>query len=400
MHPFFIGYGSLVEKDVSKMTAFQNSLEQKLIEARRTLHRFPELSHEEYKTTERIRRWLEEAGIDILDTSLETGVVAQIAGKPGPVIALRADIDALPIQEEAEETFRSVHPGVMHACGHDFHTAVMLGAALLLKEQQEELEGTVKIIFQPAEETATGAQAVLQTGVLDDVQAIFGLHNDPHLALGELGTKPGILSAAVDRFRITITGKGAHAARPHLGTDPIIVGMDIIHRLQTLVSRQIPATESGVISVTQFHSGSTWNVIPETAFLEGTVRTFNKDVRSEIRKQMDLLVRYEAASHGAEAELDYQAGPPSVDNDPAWTEFLMEKAKSNGYKVTVLEPSAGGEDFSFYQEKIKGAFVRIGVEQEYGLHHARYTLQEAALLPAARYFAGIAPEALKRILSE
>lgn len=377
-----------------------SSLEEHLIDVRRNLHQEPELSNEEFITTNKIKQWLNEAGIRVLDLPLKTGVVAEISGQqPGPIVAIRADIDALPIDEETDLPFKSQTPGVMHACGHDFHTAVILGAAYLLKQQESQLKGTVKIIFQPAEETGHGAESIIETGALEDVEAIFGLHNNPFTELGTFGTKAGITSAGVDRFEIKIKGKGAHAARPYEGIDPIIIASEIVSSLQNIVSRQLKYNDEVVISVTHISSGSTWNVIPDTAYLEGTVRTFNEEIRKSIPEKMERIIKGAAYSYGAEAELIWHPGPPSVNNDEQWTEFVKALAEEHGYNIYETEPSAGGEDFASYQQTIKGAFVNIGVSGSYGLHHPKFTLDESAILPSAKYFADLAEKAIEQLIN-
>lgn len=267
-------------------------LEQKLIDCRRQLHEHPELSFEEYETTKALSGWLNEAGVETLELPLETGVLAVIRGaKPGPVICLRTDIDALPIQEETGLPFASKVPGKMHACGHDFHTVSILGATLLLNERKAELEGTVKVIFQPAEENGNGALKVLETGVLDDVQAIFGMHDMPHLPTGTIGIKPGPLMAAVDKFTIDVEGIGTHAAAPEKGIDSIVVASHIITALQTIVARNVSPLNNAVISVTRLEAGNTWNVLPQTAQMEGTVRTFQEHVRDGIPAKMHVSLK-------------------------------------------------------------------------------------------------------------
>ena len=235
------------------MSKSSEQLEKRLIEYRRELHQYPELSLKEVETTNRIRRWLTEAGITILDFPLKVGVIAEIKGdKPGPTIALRADIDALPIQEETGLEFASKHEGVMHACGHDFHTSAMIGAAILLQERKNELQGTVRIIFQPAEENAQGAILVDKAGALEGVEAIFGMHNKPDLPVGTIGVRDGALMASVDRFEIDVLGVGGHAGIPNNSIDPIVVASQIVTGMQTIVSRSLSSFDNVVISITQF----------------------------------------------------------------------------------------------------------------------------------------------------
>ena len=244
-------------------------MEKQLIEWFEWFHKNPELSYEEYNTTAKIREILTQAGLEILPFELETGLVAVIRGKgPGLVSALRCEIDALPIVEETELSYASCHEGKMHACGHDFHITAGLGCALLLNERKEELAGTVKIIFQPAEESSLGALKILETPVMEDVEEIWGIHADPTNEAGVLGIREGSVSAAVDRFVVTVKGNSCHGAHPDDGVDPIPVAAAIVQAFQTIVTRNINAFHPGLISVTRMEAGNTWNVIPESAQLE------------------------------------------------------------------------------------------------------------------------------------
>lgn len=358
----------------------------------------PELSNEEFETTKKIKDALQAGGISVLNLPLNTGLVAEIKGKkPGPIIALRCDIDALPITEQSEVSFPSKRDGVMHACGHDFHTSVILGTAYLLKKDEDHLSGTVRLIFQPAEETGHGATSILETGILDDVDVIFGLHNDPTQKVGELGTKPGALTAGVDRFEIRVSGTGSHAAKPEEGNDPIIIAGQIISTLQTIISRNVPPRETAVISITQIHSGSTWNVIPDSAYLEGTVRTFSKTQRVFIQKRMEQVLRGMGETFGAAIEFSWHPGPPSVDNTPEWADFALEIGEEAGYQTKTLEATSIGEDFAFYQEKLPGTFVMVGSGGPYDLHHPKFVVDETAILPAAAYFRLLALKALEKL---
>ncbi|GGF91602.1 hydrolase [Paenibacillus albidus] len=372
--------------------------EQKLQEIRHYLHQNPELSNEEYSTTRKLRGWLDEAGIHVLDLPLlRTGLVAQIGTGQAPILAIRADIDALPIQEETGLPYSSQVEGKMHACGHDLHTAVILGAAYNLKEREEELPGTVRIIFQPAEETGHGAKQIINSGGLKDVEAIFGLHNWPELAVGELGTRAGAITAGVDRFEITIKGTGAHAASPEKGTDSIVLASQIVLALQTISSRSVSALESVVVSVTRITGGNTWNVLPENVVLEGTVRTLNTSIQQEIPRRMDQILQGLAAAAGAEALLHWYPGPPATINDSRWSEFMSKVADEQGYRVLEIGPQMGGEDFSFYLQTIPGAFVMIGSGAAHALHHPKFAPDETLLLPAAEYFSNLTVQALKEL---
>ncbi|PWC10712.1 M20 peptidase aminoacylase family protein [Brenneria corticis] len=368
--------------------------DQQLITWRRELHQYPELSNQEQQTTVKITRWLKKKGVRLLPLALTSGVVAEIGDGPGPIVALRADIDALPIEELTDVAFRSQHAGVMHACGHDFHTAVMLGAACLLKKREQALPGKVRILFQPAEEVSTGALQLIGAGALNDVSAIFGLHNAPELPAGTFASRSGAFYANVDRFSISVTGKGAHAAKPEEGIDSIVTACNIVNALQTLPSRSFSSLESLVISVTRIQGGNTWNVLPQTVELEGTVRTYSTRIREQIPARIEQLINGITLALGAKAQLNWQPGPPSVVNTPYWVDFSKKIAHDAGYKVENAELQMSGEDFALYLQQIPGAFVSIGSNSEFGLHHPQFNPDESAISPAARYFAQLAEAAL------
>lgn len=373
----------------------QKVLEQKLTDFFEELHSHPELSYEEYETTERIKRELHAAGIEILQTPLKTGVVAIIRGaQPGKTYGLRCDIDALPIMEETELPYKSEIPGKMHACGHDFHTAAVLGTALLLQERKEKLHGNVKILFQPAEESSHGAETVLQTGILSDVEAIFGLHTAAYLPVGTLGIRAGSVMAAVDRFELNITGTGCHGGHPDEGVDTILVAASVIQALQSIVGRNLNPFHTGVVSVTRIHGGNTWNVIPDKVELEGTVRSMDKEDRVFIEKRMRGIAENIAAAYGAKAELLWYPGPPATVNEETWSAFAEDVAKECAYEVVPQRNSTGGEDFAFYLEKIPGCFINVGTGVGYPNHHPQFYADEAALAPATEYFARLLEEAL------
>jgi len=325
-------------------------------------HENPELSFEEYETTKRIKKILKRENIEILDIPLKTGVVAIVRGKEeGPVIAVRGDIDALPIQEETDLSYKSRVKGKMHACGHDYHLTSIIGTAILLRDNADKIKGTVKLIFQPAEEIFSGALHIIESGVLDDVSLIFGIHCTREFPLGTVGIRKGSVSAAVDRFKIELKGFGTHAAYPELGKDPIVAGSTLVNSLQTIISRNINPFSVGLISVTHFSSGNTWNVIPEAAFIEGTVRTLDKNQRKFIKERIYDVAKY-----------------------------IAEK------RNLIVEPSVktlGGEDFAFYQEKIKGVFVHIGTDKSYPNHHPKFKINPEALLLTSGFLAELILEA-------
>lgn len=359
------------------------------------LHSHPELSFQERETTLRVRQELTNAGIEILDSNLKTGLIACIRGAlPGPVIALRCDIDALPIAEESGLSYASTVNGCMHACGHDFHTAVMVGAAMLLQEMRSSLAGTVKVIFQPGEEVAQGAPQVIATGLLEDVKLYLGIHSYPGFASGTLGIKEGPVMAAVDRFAITITGRGAHGAQPHKGVDPVVIQAALVQSLQTLVSRSLDPFVPAVLSVTHVEAGNTWNVIPQSAYLEGTVRTLSPQARELLEKGMRRMAAEVAAAYGAQATVEWIQGPPAVINDAALCGLARKVATEMGYRVDRQEDTMGGEDFSCYLCKAPGLFIRVGTGGGYPGHHPKFTVDPAAIEPAARYFAVLAQACL------
>ncbi|MBM7652369.1 amidohydrolase [Neobacillus cucumis] len=364
----------------------QQEFETFLISIRRHLHQYPELSKQEFETTRSIEGWLKELNIPIRNTELETGVFADIkGGKPGPIVAIRADIDALPIEEKTGLPYASKIKGIMHACGHDFHTAALIGAAHLLKENQSQLNGTVRLIFQPAEELGGGAKYVIEDGQLDGVEAIIGLHNKPDLPVGTIGIKEGPLMAAVDRFHIVLNGKGSHAALPQNSHDPIVAAGQLITALQTVVSRNVSPLQSAVLSVTKITGGSTWNVIPGEVSLEGTVRTFDPIVREEVKARFYSIVNSIAAAFTQKVEIHWFSGPPPLVNHQSVTEIVEGAAIEQSLNVIHPEPSTAGEDFSYYLLHIPGTFAFFGTNGKEDWHHPAFTVDESALLKAA-YF--------------
>lgn len=374
------------------------NLEDKLIEVYRKLHEYPELSNEEFKTTNMIKKLLTDVDIKVIDLNIETGLVAEIKGNPkGPVIAMRCDIDALPITEETELKYKSRINGKMHACGHDFHTAVMIGAAYLIKKYEKSLIGTVKLIFQAGEESADGAKNIISTGVLDDVDVIFGIHSIPDAAVGVLGIKERAVTAAVDRFEINIHGVGSHAAKPEESVDPIVIATNVIVALQTIVSRNINPKDKALLSVTHIESGNTWNVIPENAYIEGTVRTFDEKVRELIPKRMKEIIEGIAEAFDGSAELIWHSGSPATNNDEYWTSFCGDVGKRMGYKIKRTSMGLEGEDFAYYQKKIKGVFITVGTGLSHAHHHPEFMIDERAIILCAKYFSKLAEAALHQL---
>jgi amidohydrolase len=377
----------------SKQRGFMDGKEEKMENAENRLieyfewfHAHPELSYEEYKTTEKIREILTKAGVEILPYALETGLVAVIRGqKEGGVQALRCDIDALPILEETNLPYISESRGKMHACGHDFHITAGIGCALLLNERKEELAGTVKIIFQPAEESSLGALKILETDVMDDVEKIWGIHADPTNETGVLGIREGYVTAAVDRFLIKVKGKGCHGAHPDDGIDPVPAAAAMVQSLQTIVTRNINAFHPALLSITRIEAGNTWNVIPETAELEGTVRTMDKEDRFLFEKKLREIAEHTALAYGAEAKTEWTAGPPATYNDPAMTAFCIQTGKKCGFQVVPEESSMGGDDFAFLEEDIPGCYLKIGTGKGQLIHQPGFQVDEKVIWPAVKY---------------
>ena len=359
-------------------------------------HRHPELSYEEVETTKRIRASLERAEIRILDLPLKTGLVAEV-GAGDTVVALRSDIDALPIEEQTDLPYRSENAGRMHACGHDFHISSVLGAALLLKQHEAELTGRVRIFFQPAEEAPGGAKVLIEAGALQDVSAIFGLHACPLLPVGTVGISAGAVMATVDRFVFRFRGKGTHAAHPESGIDPIPLTAAFVQAVQTIVARNLNPFSAGLVSVTHIAAGNTWNVIPEEALVEGTTRSLSAEERALIRARVCALAENMAAAHGATVEMDWYEGPPATVNDAFWASFAEETAKARNLNVVLAPQSLGGEDFAFYQEKVPGMFVLVGTGLSHALHNPGFCVDPNALAPTAHYLAKLVRAALKKV---
>ncbi|MBQ1914223.1 MAG: amidohydrolase [Selenomonadaceae bacterium] len=361
------------------------------------LHSHPELSYEEHETTAQLKKILSKERIRLLELPLATGAAAEIGDGSKPVIALRADIDALPIEEDTGLPYASRFKGKMHACGHDFHTAAVLGAALLLKKKESSLPGRVRIVFQPAEEAPGGAQKVLETGVLDEAQAIFAIHTSPLLPVGSLGLSPGPVMAAVDSFILRFQGKGCHAAHPDRGVDIIPLIAHFISMAQTIVSRNSNPFAANLLSITRVEAGNTWNVLPETAELEGTARSLTLEDRLLIKDRLYALARGAADAFGASVAIDWHQGPPPTINDAFWTEFVLDTAGKQGFILQEAPKSLGGEDFSYYQEKIPGVFASIGTGLSAPNHSPEFRADPAALLPAAKFLAAIAEGALRKL---
>ena len=375
---------------LARMKALAHAQHAELVNIRRHLHENPELGFEEVATAQYIADYLAGLGLEVTRQVAKTGVVALIRGvQPGKTVAIRADMDALPIQELNEVPYKSKHPGKMHACGHDAHVAAAIGAARILWELRDQINGNVKFIFQPAEEAPGGAEPMIAAGVLENptVDAIIGGHVWGGLESGIIEVMSGPTMASSDIIRLKIIGKGGHAAQPHTTIDPIVIASEIVGALQKLVSRQTDPFESVVISICSFHAGDVFNVIPHSAYLEGAVRTLNNELRQELPHKIEKIIRGITEPYGATYELDYYLGYPVTVNDPGVTETVRKAAVSvlGADKVRVAaRASMGGEDYAYFLNKVPGTYIRIGTRNpEKGIcqemHHPRFDIDEAVL---------------------
>ena len=364
---------------------------------RRTFHQYPELSEYEYETTKRLRRILESYDITILDLPLETGLVAEI-GQGDSFVAVRTDIDALPINEQVENEFASTNEGVMHACGHDIHMASILAVATRLKEVESDLNGRVRFIFQPAEELGYGAFYITDTKAIDGAKAVLGYHNYPTLDIGEFAVKSGVNTSSVDRFEYKIKGTGAHAAKPEQGNDPVIVLGQLINSVQSIVSRNMSAFDNAVVTIGEVSSGNTWNVIADHAYVQGTVRSFDEDKRNEIEQRLKAIGDGLAKAFNVEIETIYHRLPGAVVNDEKLTNDAITVAKEVGYNVSIMdEPLTIGEDFSGFSQQYPSVFVFIGSNSEYDLHHPKYDPDERILEKVPDYFVTFVQKLLNEV---
>ncbi|MEM8673739.1 MAG: M20 family metallopeptidase [Cyanobacteria bacterium P01_G01_bin.67] len=376
--------------DFSQIRSKIQALQPELVAWRRKLHQKPELGFEEHITARFIQQKLQAWNIPHQIEIAQTGIVATITSdRPGKVLAIRADMDALPIQEANEVTYRSQHEGKMHACGHDGHTAIALGTASYLNQHRDDWQGTVKIIFQPAEEGPGGAKPMIEAGVLQNpnVDAIIGLHLWNNLPLGTVGVRPGALMAAVECFRVSILGKGGHGAMPHQTVDSVVVASQIVNALQTIVARNVNPLESAVVTVGEFHAGTALNVIADSAHLSGTIRYFNPELENLIRERLKAIVSGICEMHGAAYELDHwQLYPPTV-NDQAIAELVRSVAVEVVETPVGVVPECqtmGGEDMSFFLNEVPGCYFFLGSANPakglaYPHHHPRFDFDETAL---------------------
>lgn len=366
-----------------------------MVEVRRDLHMNPELSFQEERTPALIAERLRTLGLEVRSGVGGRGVTGLLRGhRPGRTVALRADFDALPIQEENELPYSSRISGVMHACGHDIHTATLLGVAAALSEVRDQLHGNVLFIHQFAEElTPGGAKAMIQDGCLDGVDVVYGAHVLSTMQYGEVGVRSGPTMAAADVFEVTINGRGGHGAMPHTACDPVVVASQLVVNLQQIVSRNVDPLKPAVLTVGSLHAGSAFNVIPDTAALKGTVRTFDEDVRSGIEAAIERIAQGTCAAAGADCTVSYTRGYPALRNHPAETarvERLARELLDEG-QVLTLEPMMGGEDFAYYLEELPGTFFYVGGGNHergwnYPHHHPRFNVDERSMLVGGRLF--------------
>ena len=395
--------------NLEKLYETLDQLYDEMVDCRRHLHMHPELSFEEVETPKYVANYHQLLGHDVRTEVGGRGVVAKlVGGKPGPTIALRADFDALPIQELTDVPFKSKVDGVMHACGHDGHTAELLVLAKALNSLQDELEGTVVFIHQHAEEYQPGgAIAMIEDGCLEGVDVIFGTHLQAVRPYGEVSYRVGPTMAAADRFHITIKGKGGHGAQPHLSKDSIVVGAQLVTNLQQVVSRRVSPIEAAVVSVGNFVAKNAFNVIADTAQLDGTVRTFKEDVRDLVEKEMERVVKGTCQSADVDYEFSYLRGYPSLVNHKEETEFVASiLGEVPGVEEVTESPlQMAGEDFSYYLQHVKGSFFYTGArnpewEEAYPHHHPKFDLDERGMLVAAKCLGKVVVEYAKKEVKE
>ena len=375
--------------DYLKIKEESKSISDWIVKIRRELHEHPELMYEEFRTSELIRRELDKLDIQYIHPIAETGVLASIGNGNGPCVALRADMDALPIHEETDVPFKSKIDGKMHACGHDCHVSMLLGAAKLLKDKESEINGTIKLLFQPAEEGGAGGKLMREEGALEnpDVERIFGLHVWPQMPSGQIGSREGTFLAATSSLSLTVNGVGGHAAVPQLTKDPVLTSARIITNLQSIISRELDPLESGVVSITVINGGNASNVIPSEVKVKGTLRSLTMNGLKELQKRVKEISEGIAQTHGCEAIVEYVGNdyPPTVNDSEMW-----KFAKNVGIEllgddnVSDLDAVMGGEDFAYYTEKVKGCFVVLGmnnpdIDATYSVHHPMFKADEDAL---------------------
>lgn len=383
-----------------------NQMHDEMVKWRRDLHKIPEIGLEEFQTSKYIKNKLTSWGIDYKEGYAKTGIIAWVKGDIGngdKSIGLRADFDALPMPENNEFEHKSVNSGMMHACGHDGHTSMLLGAAKYLKENKN-FDGTVHFIFQPGEEGFGGGKIMIEEGILEDfkIDEIYALHNWPELPLGQFGVAAGPMMAAVDEFDILIKGKGGHAAIPDLTVDPVIISSQIINAIQTIISRVTSPIDKALISITKMNAGSAYNVISDDAYLGGTVRTFKPDTRKLIKNKIYDTAKGIALANGGDIEFNYKSGyPPTINskNESIFAGNVAKKLVGPDNVNTEIEPSMGGEDFSYFLNKIPGSYLYIGQQDENHkahLHTTKYDFNDNLLPIGVNFWVDLVKEFFKK----
>ncbi len=366
------------------------------------LHAHPEFSYEEFETTAYLRAELEKANVPILPYALKTGLVAEIKGTANhahaPIIALRADIDALPVLEACDIPYRSIYEGKMHACGHDLHAAVLLNVAKWLWLNRAEFAGTVRCIFQPAEEAGLGVLDVLEYPVMQDVSAVYGLHTSPLYPVGTIGLRAGAVTASVNRFEIKLKGRGVHAAYPEDGIDTVVMAANVVTALQSVISRNTSPHSTALLSITELSAGSTWNVLPETAYLQGTVRTLCNDVRAEIPKHMRTVIDGVCAAYGGTAEFLWHEGPSATMNDEKLVELCAQVATEIGQQTAEDPASMLGDDFALLVERTRGVYIHTGIGVGAPNHNPSFYVEEKSLEHSAEFLIALTLRTLQEQL--
>ncbi|HEX2182752.1 MAG TPA: M20 family metallopeptidase [Rubrobacteraceae bacterium] len=390
---------SVVQRFEGLEREVRESFGEKIVALRRDIHREPELGFDTERTAKKVLAALEGLPLDIRTGVAENGVVATLKGEgDGPTVGLRADMDALPILEETGLPFASENEGKMHACGHDGHTSMLVGAAHALSGMRERLNGTVRFFFQPAEEGEGGGKVMVEEGVADDVSSIFALHLWPGLPFGKAATKAGPIMAAADAFEMTVRGTGGHGAMPHLSADAIAMAAQIVTALQTVVSREVDPVEPAVLTVGEIGAGTAYNIIPETARLGGTVRTLNEDLRRRMPERIEQLARGVARGMRGDIEFDYEFSyPVTVNDEDAARSALSVAGELFGEENTIElpNPSMGAEDFAYFLEKMPGAFIWLGVGEDVsGLHTPTFAFEEEILPLGSALLTALALESL------
>ena len=394
--------------EISEIISQSKKIHQWIVEKRRIIHRHPELMYEEFETSKLVQETLKDLRIPFQKDIAITGVVGIIGSGEEPCIALRADMDALPIHEETDVDFKSEIDGKMHACGHDCHTAMLLGAARVLKENEHKINGTIKLIFQPAEEGGAGGKMMREQGVLLDpkVQQIFALHVAGTIPVGTLASKEGTLLAATSSIKILVKGKGGHAAAPHHTNDPVVTGSKIIVELQTLVSRELNPLEPGVISITMANAGSAFNVIPSTMELQGTIRSLTIEGISNLQTRVKEVAQSIAKANRCEAEVSFPGNdyPPTINDAGCWQlgKSAAKEILGEENLIEMPDPIMGGEDFAYYTEEVPGCFSFLGVgnpdiDAVYDVHHPMFKVDEKALSLGTAIHVNTALKALENL---